>query len=94
MSGSARAVTAVEELRYDVLPAWAWRRPMSAIERLEGKIAAMERLIRENDRALAESIVRLARLADRHRHNRDAFERRLAQHRTALAALREGSARP
>jgi uncharacterized protein YigA (DUF484 family) len=77
------------ECRYDVLPPWAWRRERSAIERLEAKIAMMESLVRENDRALADNLARIARLTARHRRNKVEFARALDRHRVALAGLRQ-----
>jgi hypothetical protein len=79
--------------RYDMLPLWAWRRPQSAVERLEAKIGAMESLIRENDRALAENLARIEWLNARHRSNRAEFARALARHRASLARLQSATAR-
>ncbi len=76
------------ERRYEVLPPWAWRRPQSAIERLEAKIGAMESLIRDNDQVLAENLARIERLNAHHRRNRAEFCRALARHRATLDRLR------
>ncbi len=78
------------ERRYDVLPPWAWRRSALAAERLEATVGAIERLIRESDRAVAENLARIERLNDRHRRNKSAFLRALARHRAVLAALDRG----
>jgi cell division septum initiation protein DivIVA len=77
-----------EERRYDMLPPWAWRRPTSEAERLAHQIATLERLIRENDRAMADNFARLARLQQRHRENKSELAALLAAHRVELRRLR------
>jgi len=87
MNRDVLAQMAEDELRYDVLPPWAWSRPTGAIERLERNIAAMERLIRENDRALADNVERLERIQQRHRRNKVAFALRLSRLRAKQRLL-------
>ena len=94
MERTAITIMAEEERRYDVLPPWAWPRPLGAIDRLERRIAAMERLIRENDLAFDDSLKRLKRLTARHRLNRREFESRLARDRAALAQITSGAGEP
>jgi hypothetical protein len=73
-----------EERRYDVLPPWAWSRPTNEAETLARRIATLERLIRENDRAMIDNFTRLARLQRRHRDNKSELTARLAAHRARL----------
>ena len=80
------AVMDREERRYDVLPPWAWRRPEDDSARAARRIAAMERLIRESDRAFTEDLVALSRLAARHRMNAHAYRTRLARLKRESAA--------
>jgi hypothetical protein len=88
------ALLAEEERRYDRLPAWAWRRPIGPLEAMERRIAATESALRENDRALADGLARIARLHRRHRVNRHELARALERQRAALGRLRRESADP
>ena len=81
-------LTAEEERRYDVLPPWAWLRPASEAQRLERRIATVERLIRENDQATADSFTRLTRLQARHRERKAELCAQLAALRAELEKLR------
>jgi hypothetical protein len=76
------------ERRYDALPEWARREKLTEIERLERKVAAMERLMRENDRVIADNLERMRRLRARYERNRVAFAAALEADRAALRLLR------
>ena len=76
------------ERRYDALPEWARRKKLTEIERLERKVAAMARLMRENDRAIADNLERMQRLRERYERNRVEFAEALGADRAALQLLR------
>jgi hypothetical protein len=84
MNHSARGA---DERRYDVLPPWAWPHPTSEAEKLARKIATLERLIRENDRAMIDNFTRLARLQRRHRDSKSELLASLAARRAELRRL-------
>ena len=92
MEHAPLAVLAEEERRYDALPPWAWRRPANAVALAERKVVAMERLVRENERAFADTLTQLSRLMARHRMNARAFAARLDDQRAVLARLKEKNA--
>jgi len=68
-----------EERRYDALPPWAWQRPEDDSTRAARRVATLERLIRESDRAFVDDLSRLSRLMARHRMNAHAYRARLAR---------------
>jgi len=92
MNGSPLSIIAEEERRYDALPPWAWRRPTDEVARIERKVAALERLMRESERAFTDDLTRLARMIARHRMNAHALAAQLAEDRAALRHLTEAGA--
>jgi hypothetical protein len=92
MNGSTLSIMDEDERRYDVLPPWAWRRPTDEVTRIERKVAAVERLMRESERAFADDLTRLARMIARHRMNARALAAQLADDRAALRHLTEDGA--
>jgi hypothetical protein len=92
MSSTPLAIMAEEERRYDALPPWAWARPADAIARAEREITAMERLVRESERELADEFGRLSRRIAKHRMSARQLAARLALRRAALERLRETAA--
>ncbi len=73
------------ERRYDVLPPWAWRRPRTAVERLEAMIGATESLLREAGRAPPDA---------QDRSRRAIFALSVARHRAVLARVKAGPPAP
>ena len=86
MEPTPLAIMVEEERRYDALPPWAWARPVRAADLAERRIAALERMMRENESAFADDLARLSRLMVRHRMNARAFAARLARLRNEGAA--------